>query len=91
MSNRFRTENPSWCFYPWWVHALRAGREETAGPVGVVRCSLERHIRVYRAIRDHEAQAAYDAMLAHILDVERLILQLLARNEAEAGRRDSGS
>jgi hypothetical protein len=30
-------------------------------------------------------------MLAHILDVERLILQLLARNEAEAPRRDSGS
>jgi DNA-binding GntR family transcriptional regulator len=56
-----------------------------------MQLSLEGHTRVYRAIRDHEAQAAYDAMLAHILDVERLILQLLARNEAEAGRRDSGS
>ena len=37
MSNRFRTENPRWCFYPWWVHALKAGREEAAGSVGVVR------------------------------------------------------
>jgi hypothetical protein len=27
-------------------------------------------------------------MLAHILDVERLILQLLARNEAESGRKN---
>ena len=37
MSNRFRTENPSWCSYRWWVHALKAGREEAAGSVGVVR------------------------------------------------------
>jgi hypothetical protein len=37
MSNRFRTENPSWWFYPWRVHALKVGREEAAGSVGVVR------------------------------------------------------
>ena len=51
MSNRFRTENPSRCLYPylgesaetmldelaWWVHALKAGREGAAGSVGVVR------------------------------------------------------
>ena len=37
MSNRIRTENPSWCFCPWWAHALKAGREEASGSVGVVR------------------------------------------------------
>jgi hypothetical protein len=51
MSNRSLPENPSWCLYPylgesaeimfdelaWWVHALKAGREEAAGSVGVVR------------------------------------------------------
>jgi hypothetical protein len=37
MSNRIRTENPSWCFYPWSAHALKAGREEAAESVGVVR------------------------------------------------------
>ena len=70
---------------------LRESHEHSMRASGGMQLSLEGHTRVYRAIRDHEAQAAYDAMLAHILDVERLILQLLARNEAEAGRRDSGS
>ena len=37
MSSRIRTQNPSWCFYPWWAHALKAGREVAAGSVGVVR------------------------------------------------------
>jgi GntR family transcriptional regulator, transcriptional repressor for pyruvate dehydrogenase complex len=70
---------------------LRESHEHSMRASGGMQLSLEGHTRVYRAIRDHEAQAAYDAMLAHILDVERLILQLLARNEADAGRRDSGS
>jgi hypothetical protein len=33
MSNRFRTENPSWCFYQWWVHALKAGHSSPASTV----------------------------------------------------------
>ncbi len=70
---------------------LRESHEHSMRAPGGMQLSLEGHRRVYRAIRGHEAQAAYDAILAHILDVERLILQLLARNEVEAARRDSGS
>ena len=70
---------------------LRESHEHSMRAPGGMQLSLEGHTRVYQAIRGHEAQAAYEAMLAHILDVERLILQLLAQNEAEAVRRNPGS
>jgi GntR family transcriptional regulator, transcriptional repressor for pyruvate dehydrogenase complex len=70
---------------------LRESHEHSLRAAGGMQLSLEGHRRVYQAIRSHKAQAAYDAMLAHLLDVERLVLQLLAQDKAESGRRDSGS
>lgn len=58
---------------------LQESHEHSARADGGMQLSLEGHHRVYQAMRAHDAQAAYDAMLAHVLDVERLVLQLIAQ------------
>lgn len=63
---------------------LRESHEDSLRAPGGMELSLEGHMRIYEAIRGHRAEAAYDAMLEHILDVERLALQFVARAEEEA-------
>lgn len=57
---------------------LRDSREHSQRAAGGTGASLEGHRRIYEAIRKRDGEAAYDAMLAHILNVERLSLQSLA-------------
>lgn len=59
---------------------LRESRERSSQTTEALRRSLEGHRRVQRAIRDRDGQAAYDAMLNHVLDVEGSILRLLAQD-----------
>jgi len=69
---------------------LRESHERSLQTTEGLRRSLEGHRRVYRAIRGHDGQSAYDAMLTHVLDVEGLILRLLAQTEPAPhdGKRD---
>lgn len=61
------------------VHELlRDSREHSLRAAGGMRRSLEGHQHILDAIRDHNGPAAYDAMLAHIRDVERLSFRQLA-------------
>ena len=61
------------------VHELlRDSREYSlATPEGMEQ-SLDGHRRILTAIEEHDTLAAHEAMTAHILDVERLILQTLS-------------
>lgn len=64
------------------VHELlRASREHSLRAPGGMECSLEGHRRILRAISEHDGPAAYDAMLGHLQDVERLSLQTLAAHD----------
>lgn len=60
---------------------LRESRQHSQRTLGGKNASLEGHRRLYEAIRKRDSEAAYDAMLAHILNVERLSLQSLAHRE----------
>lgn len=62
---------------------LRDSREYSLRTPGGMHRSLAGHRRLSAAIGDHDSQAAYDAMTAHILDVERLSLQSVAEAEAD--------
>lgn len=62
---------------------LRESRERSLSTTTSMQRSLEGHRRLYQAIESGDRQAAYDAMLTHVLDVEGLALQLLARTELE--------
>ncbi|MBO0851672.1 MAG: FCD domain-containing protein [Pseudonocardia sp.] len=42
-----------------------------------MRRSLDGHLRILDAIGRHDDRGAYEAMRAHLLDVQRLILESL--------------
>lgn len=64
---------------------LRESREHSLLAPGGAELALKGHKRVYEAINRSRAQEAHDAMTAHILDVERLVLQLLVQKEEPSG------
>lgn len=58
---------------------LRESREHSQRAPGGMQRSLQGHQAILDAIRRGDSQAAYDAMLGHIQDVERLSLDDLNR------------
>jgi GntR family transcriptional regulator, transcriptional repressor for pyruvate dehydrogenase complex len=72
------------------IHGLlRESRERSLATEEGVRFSLEGHRRIAAALLDGDGQAAYDAMVAHLLDVERLSLQGMASKAPP--RKDGGA
>ncbi len=61
---------------------LRESRERSQQTLGGTNASLAGHRRLYEALLKRDSEAAYDAMLAHILTVERLSLQSLAQRNS---------
>lgn len=62
------------------VHELlRDSREQSLRTPGGMARSLAGHRRILEAISAQDEEAAYEAMLAHMLDVQRLSLESLAR------------
>lgn len=54
---------------------LRASRERSLHAPGGMRRSLDGHHRILDAIARRDDEGAYEAMHAHLLDVQRLILE----------------
>lgn len=60
---------------------LQESRERSQQTLDGTNASLAGHRLLYSAIRKRDSQAAYDAMLEHILNVERLSLQSFASRD----------
>ncbi|WP_433869206.1 FadR/GntR family transcriptional regulator [Saccharopolyspora sp. CA-218241] len=65
---------------------LRDSRERSLTADGGVARSLEGHRRITEAILGGDGDAAYDSMMAHLLDVERLNLETATRSNRSVTR-----
>lgn len=68
-----------------YIHELlRGSRERSLTAAGGVKHSLEGHRRITEAIVAGDGDAAYDSMMEHLLDVERLNLESAAAAQARS-------